>query len=168
MTILLKGQLRPKNASCSWSTACNFWRFGSAVCPSLININNGGSDTNILISVDGGWLSSKIGDFCSGTDSYVSYNSLGTAGDGFEIDIWKALADGVWSSSAVFNIYEHYVSGVNVGTTSGAIVVSPLSASSPSAQFTNPTINNRNPSNFCPTAHVGTLTINDDGTFTLV
>lgn len=163
MTIVFKGAMKPKNASCSWNTSLTFWRFAGGVCPGTLTIYTGGIDANYKLGISGAWITGTVGDHCAGTDPYLSIPG-GTFGQ-VDIDVWKALADGLWTSSVVFNVKQHYAAAGG-GTRAGSIVASPNGVT-PSAQLLFPTINDINPGNVCPTTNVATVTVNDDGTFTL-
>jgi hypothetical protein len=61
-----------------------------------------GYGANIFIKMAGRSLAGPTGSPCFGAEPYAVYDN---AGPGFQVDIWKALADGVWSSSTTFDLY---------------------------------------------------------------
>lgn len=153
MPILLKQQ-NPKNVGVGWSQACGFWRPSAAICPVRLSILSSVAN-NIYIGVSGGWWSGVIGVNCGASNSYVSATSAQVL-----IDVWKALADGLWSSSVVFSVY------TTVGTVNEVIYAATNGASSP-AQQDLLTSNMGQNTGACPSVLKRTVTVYDDGTFTL-
>jgi len=147
---------RPTNAS-AWSSACGFWRTASSVCPVPLAVSRGA--TSFDFSIQGGWLSGQISNnaTCAGSDSYVTKPSA----DELLIDVWKALADGLWSSSVVFTVKVASTFGGThqvLARASGTSNPSPVLLSKGGIPV----------STGCPPDHFGTLTVFDDGTFTFV
>jgi len=174
--------MNPKNAAVGWSQACTFWRFYEATCPNLMALGfHGvpGSGNAISVAFSGAWFSGvvqgSVRSNCANTDPYVSSSGDAGAISGpmafVYIDVWKALADGLWSSSTVIDILIKCTYASNVDIHVGlsitiADVTNPLRQSVSIA--TPPTGIGAAPFNAgCASATAATLTVYDDGTFTL-
>jgi len=162
----------PLNADPSWSQTCGFWRSNtlSQVCPDKLRVYSSGYASSACSSlgrcmrfaVTGGWWSGYIGQFCAGSDPYITYHT--EYDDNVNIDCWKALADGVWSSSFTFDVYVGILN-FDPGRT---LYVRPASATNPgltTKAMTVPVI----AASTCASAgsNVATVTVYDDGTFTV-
>jgi hypothetical protein len=159
MAILIPTML-PSGASVGWSQACGFWRSTAAasVCPARALIFPDVSGTHLAIS--GGWLSGTVGasnGTACATDPYVTID----AGTSVIIDIWKALADALWTSSVSFTVYAHRTGAAFAGK----VVVRPqFGISLPAAASFGATF----PSGTnCPTSALATVTFYDDGTYSI-
>lgn len=162
-----RGGGAPQNSAATWSQVCDFWRYDGnarAVCPLPFIIKGQlyAMGARVTVSATGGWLSSQTGGGCSGSDAYVSGTTALT------IDAWKALSDGVWSSSVSFSIWCSTVlfsagAPVLVETRCGPGWTYAAVGESPSDVQKDVTVI-RNES--CPSTNAATLTIYDDGTFT--
>jgi hypothetical protein len=166
MAILIS-QIIPKNAAVGWDQSCDFWRYNGStrsVCPLPLIIKGqlyaGGA--RVTVSASGGWLATQSGGGCAGSDSYVSGTSA------LSIDVWKALADGVWSSSVAFSIWCSTVSFPSGGSVTVETRCGPGERYASSGEVPTDTQKDvlviRNEA--CPTSNVATLTVYDDGTFT--
>jgi hypothetical protein len=167
MPVLDPRQL-PKNAGMGWSQACGFWRGTTSVCPVRLRINGdwGSVSGNCYyygrcsqLAVSGGWITGSVGQNCAGSDAYCT-----VSGRDIYIDIWQALAAGVWSSSVVFTIYADMAN--NPLPDVDKITVSPESISSPAAANT-ATYTPAAIGAACSSTSRATLTVYDNGTFTL-
>ena len=167
MTLVLKSQLKPPNASCAWADRCRFWRsiYGT-VCPLPLRIGvSTSSPTFTRIAIAGDFLgATPISNICPGSSPYISI----IGGSEFNFYIWKALADGAWSSSASFTIYgfrDGYTGTVTLTGEAGSTnEVSPDPADVFLTTFF-PTVGVYEDG--CPSVAVATLTVYDDGTYTL-
>lgn len=165
--VLLIAQANPKNTAVGWSQTCGYWR-NISTCPARMMVygdynSSSGSCFNFSrctqLNVSGGWWSGSIGRNCAGSDPYVS-----ESGRDVFIDVWKALADGVWSSSVVISIYADMVN--NPTSLTDVIHAGPSTGSSPASA----SISGYVPPGIgvtCSTTLRATLTVYDDGTFTL-
>lgn len=166
MAIILK-QMNPVGSATTWDQTCGYWRYDGSnrtVCPTKCLIKGPlyAGAARVISSVTGGWVSGQVGCGCAGTDAYISDCAF------LAIDVWKALADGAWSSSTAFTVYSstvNFLAGapVSVPITAGPGALVTASGFSPVDITKNFTVI-RNES--CPTTAVGTLTFYDDGTFT--
>lgn len=162
----------PVNAAPAWSQTCGFWRDTATgqVCPDKLRVYSNGfvsSDCNTLgrcmrFAVLGGWWAGYVGQFCGGSDPYITTHTI--YDDNVDIDCWKALADGVWSSSFSFDVY----AGILLFAPARTLFVRPALASSPSLvtkAITVPVI----AAATCASAgsKVATVTVFDDGTYTV-
>lgn len=158
MSSMFTGTMRPTNASCAWSTGCDYWRT-SATDYQIVDLHltllHGPIDSASL-AITGGWLTGKVGFYCVDTDPYVTVVNAKL----LTIDVWQALNDGEWSSSVVFTIHARKKAGVG----SGNLQVGPDSPG-PIQQYK--TIYDVLDPPACPTSAGTTVTIYDDGTFTL-
>lgn len=148
----------PTGAAVGWSQACGFWRTNAQTCRDTMIIGWSGFITRTAI--DGAWITGgKIGNpaSCPGSDTYVTCLNNAQIG----VDVWKALADGIWSSSCVFSFYGHDGGSVSAGTA----YAKPASASSP-AQISKAVSTVAGAS--CPTGLLATVTVFDDGTYSIV
>ena len=155
MPVLDPRQL-PKNVAVGWSQACNFWRGASHVCPAVARFDAGSPGT-VGIAVSGGWLSGTIGTSCAGSDSYATVISSSF----IEIDIWKALANALWTSSVSFTVWGKKLTA---GSTTRNLEVGPGSLVNPPTAAKSvlfPYVAG------CPSTNVATATFYDDGTFSL-
>jgi hypothetical protein len=169
MAIIIPGCV-PQNGSCMWVET-------SSACPASIgirrNVYAGGAVDFSVFSPD--FLSTgKYGEFCS-SSSYVSLITSTAAfpynGDFDTIDVWKAYADGLWTSSCVIDVYRGRKSGsLGCGTSPYAwqtpLRTKPINASSPSSVDLATTGDSGGVCDSCPTSLAGTLTVYDDGTYT--
>jgi len=163
MVSLMRDAMVPLNADCAtWTMDCDWWRITTSVCPVtayafFINAYSAGG-----IGISGGWLSATEGPYCAGTDPYITQAIASANSYYIYIDVWKACADGLWTSSVTFNILaEGYPGGANVISAFGATLASPAGTGLlPSVAVPAGTFHN------CPTNVFRTLTIYDDGTYT--
>ena len=163
--LFLQSQLKPTNASCAWPDRCRFWRrFASSQqrCPArLLILTSGVGFPAATLAIAGGFLgATPIRGGCAGSNPYVgSYISVG-----IDIDIWGALAAGVWSSSAAFTIYGYRdapAGNITLTGYAGYPVDGPLDPANVEFTTSFPT------GSGCPSVAVATLTVYDDGTYTL-
>jgi len=162
MAILISAMNKPKNASYDWSTACNFWRAAASVCPTKLIIEGTAyaGFVSDMPSIEGDFLggTSIAVAHCTGTNTYIQ--KIGANTNILHFDIWKALADGQWSSSAAFTIK---AARLVIGPGTSTIRISAQSTPNPAeiSRSVATTVVDA-----CPTETVGTLTVFDDGTFT--
>jgi hypothetical protein len=96
---------------------------------------------------------------CLTSGAYVTMNE-GSGYRGMRVNIWKALADGVWSSSTTITI-----AASNPVNVSSSVRIGPYTASNPSTT----TVSMLHiPRTSClVSSSIKTVTIYDDGTFTV-
>lgn len=161
MPILLT-QKNPSGVAVGWSQACGHWRGAASVCPESVYVNIAQNVGVSFLAVFGGWMAAKEGGSCVGNDAYVTtISNVDSVGTKMAINVWKALADGLWSSSVAFTIYGNLngASGPSFALTAG-----PIAGTSPSVQTKMVALAN---AGTCPTNVLGTLTVFDDGSYTL-
>lgn len=177
----------PKNASLSWPQRCGFWGdyYGGA-CPTRLRIGfrigtSRFGPPDVACSVSGGWWTGSIGYACAGSDPRVSFGGLANcscAKPNIYIDVWKALALGLWSSSVVFNLNADILDQTawGCGTTTctgpmtGMIMVAPDSTTPDPAEVdVTKSFGCNTAGGACPcgTTSVGSVTVYDDGSFTV-
>lgn len=172
----------PKNAGVGWSQAADFWRAPSSICPGSLIISKNAVATTDLMAVQVpwsyDWISASGVALGTGCDNLTNACTGGAAPSkcltwhsggrkiGVVIDIWGALAAGLWSSSAV--IY------ARLAAPSGGVKVQAWASYPCATLLTNPAQQEVTPSaytsaNICTdaSAPLVTLTVYDDGTFTL-
>jgi hypothetical protein len=169
---LIRSTMAPRRASCAWSTELAFWRpqqpnTGFPACPVPLDISVVDQGDDISYSYAGA-LSldlfgvERVGVGCA-SNPYVS----GPFNQVRYVDVWKALADGVWTSSMVIAVRLS-------GTASPSPTYHPrirvvpygFAPTSPPAQyvgFTIPTLQ----ANCLNYQQVATITVYDNGVFTL-
>ena len=162
MALLLKSQLKPQNASTTWPDRCRFWRgFDNLTCPVPLVLHAGGG-LLINLAISGDFLgAAPIFESCAGSSPYVDSGSTTNA---LRFYIWKALADGAWASSAVFTIYGLRFGSAKTETLTGwagRITDTGLDPANVVISTFFPT------GSGCPSVAVATLTVYDDGTYTL-
>jgi hypothetical protein len=109
-------------------------------------------------AVSGGWWSGRIdtAGSCSGSDSYITVSNA-SLNQYILIDIWRALADSLWTSSVVINVY--VTPSLPFGLKAG-----PETATDPATI----TKTGSGGSNYCTdTSAFAVLTVYNDGTFSL-
>lgn len=118
--------------------------------------------TNLLIASDTGLSAylhvdfnsrGKVGSFCGGLDTYVSVISS----DLIAVDVWGARLASVWSSSVQVEVY--------LG--SSVVIAANLSAYPAANAAAAVTKSVTSDSTSCGTAVKATVTVNDDGTFSI-
>lgn len=86
------------------------WYKGSGPCPDKLDLL---ADYTFVGSIPPGpcWIIAanfagrgKVGHSCGGSDTYVTEWSSGN-NRGLSIDVWKAHADGIWTSSVAIQVY---------------------------------------------------------------
>jgi hypothetical protein len=175
MTILIKNMKCTGDIS-TWpaSPSCGYWKHSISTCPALMRVvcPVAGS-VNEAIVVD--WRSKTFGGYwttggtlnvCTDTDTYVWYSDERQV----YIDVWKAYIDGIWSSSVALTV--SHSSGYATGSGSVAVgaggraygsiypIGSPADASTVKLRQAGTTSCTAGTRNY-------TLTVYDDGTFTL-
>lgn len=115
---------------------------------------------NVTVAVDFAGRG-KVGGYCGGSDSYVTFTDQGTPSVDVEIDIWQAYIDGVWSSSTTVLLYVVATDTTNSGTTAY-----PLWSADPECGAGD-TSSHDIDTGVCPATSNGTLTITDTGALTL-
>ena len=157
-----RGQGWPWGTSVNWHHTDYLWWHceGSGPCPLGLGVHVGG----YYFSISGGWWTGYIQCgptvWCTGSDSYVSRPDPGI----LLINIWGALGAGLWASSVA----------IDINTAASA----PDSASAsaypyPCNEFNNPTpapINKTiatGAASSCPTTKRATVTVYDDGTYSI-
>ena len=165
MGILLASQLKPHNAPCSWPDRCLFWRRRASdnlICPTPLMVVAGAGGFSITMAIAGDFLgATPVLGGCAGSSVYIDNGATGNA---IRFDIWKALADGAWSSSASFTIYAWRFSSAAAGTLTGYAGRSTDTGLDPA----NVVFATSFPTGSgCPSVAVGTLTVYDDSTYTL-
>jgi hypothetical protein len=123
-------------------------------CPQKLIINpyTSGSNLHIATQISG---RSLVGDFCSGSDSYVTFTSPFS----HHIDIWGARRDGVWYSSVTIDVYTQ-----NTNASQNETIQAMKSAA---CQYKTKTNTTPYGAGTCGAyALFGTVTVNDDGTIT--
>lgn len=115
------------------------------------------------LAVGGGFLGALKIDrrgWCPDTSAYVGY------GTNLRLDVWKALADGAWTSSTTISVYA-YVQTATVPAGGWYFSVSPAeNGTAPASQsrvISPPIVL----TNSCPAIAVGTVIFYDDGTFSV-
>lgn len=114
-------------------------------------------------SINPSWNSSQFiggggSTTCTGADFYVTWT-----GSQFQIAIWDAYVAGKWSSSCTIGIF-HFISGGGSGITAEAVAGT---GGSTCAQQNKSYTANSSPSS-CPVSTLkATITVLDNGTFTL-
>lgn len=162
MVVIPKFLLPPKNADCTaWSLACNFWRKSTDVCPVKLDVfgTTFFGAPNVM-TMTGDLITGTFGSTCGGSSSYIT-ESVGASFWHFYIDVWKALADGAWSSSMAIAI-QMGNTAVPPSSSITAIREDGLANPSSATKAVTPT----SPTS-CAMATLATLTVYDDGTFTL-
>jgi hypothetical protein len=106
---------------------------------------------------------------CTYTETYSGPGSATklcgkTAGIGMHFDVWKAWEDGIWTSSVVIRLYADY----SVASTKVVAVAKSFSNDNAWAEEVCTTISIGTPDVTCPTTLVATVTVYDDGTYTIV
>ena len=172
-------QMNPAGTGVGWTQDATFWN--QVICPDrlLIAVCEGTTGTPAVPSIQSSLWSGYIGGSnCGGSSIYVT--APVTNPSTLDIDIWKALADGAWSSSIAISIYAKGRTGFTVPPYSATVYAGPEDgANVPRCtggfDVTNPvyatlgiTVTQLYTSgNSCTNSLVGTLTVYDDGTFTL-
>lgn len=97
--------------------------------------------------------------YCSGVDAYVS---------GTTVNIWKALQDGVWSSSTTIRIRvaASLIVGVSVEARPVSQLSTPLSSGPCASAYKFPCTRAQDITS-CPTIDCATITVYDNGTFSI-
>jgi len=130
----------------------SFW---SAACPGPI-----------VISLTGSWHISRklstnfagrgiLGGNCSSCAADQYYLTCGATA--VSIDVWKAYLDGVWTSSTTILVYASKTSGASGN----------LTTRDPSSTTVDVTAIGADTTGSCPTTLQVTITVNDDGTFSV-
>lgn len=112
MAYVLRGPLVSGAGDC---LSCCWHANSTRPCADTLRISsssNGGLVTFSLNFAGRG----KVGGYCGGSDSYVTFSGQGTATAVATVDIWQAYIDGVWSSSTTVLLYQAAVPNVNTGT----------------------------------------------------
>jgi hypothetical protein len=166
-TDFLGGQ-RPERASCDWSTAdVRNWRYSNAAGFQLLQArtfdSSGGGGP--VFGVTGGWWSGVASDgvyaVCGGSDPLVTF---GYDSEKYVwIDIWKALALGLWTSSVAFSLVPAWYPP---GASSGAgIWLGPQYSAIPAT--IGPLYKTAAYPGSCANPATWTITVRDDGTFSV-
>lgn len=136
---------------------------GRNACPSLVVISTLTCFTTKFAANFNG--RGKTGHSCAGTDTYVSTNTTSLF-----IDVWKAYADGVWTSSVVIEVYASQPSSCGAAVALSIDIV-PFSTSR-NAACASLSLNGSSSATVldqaCPTFNVATLTVFDNGTMSAV
>jgi hypothetical protein len=162
-----KGQGVPHRASCGWSQTCGFW--GNGICAEkfVIGYEDGTSDANIYVTSPtiSGYAGSSGCTNPVGTWPYAEHYNINHGGiwtsHYLKMDMWRLLAESQWSSSVVLYLYPK-LAGSSRSTT-GDIRVYPEAASSPALASVARSFTDGS----CNGPSYSTLTIYDDGTYTL-
>ncbi len=126
------------------------------------------SDNTILVSgISASWWTGTIDSdsICGNSSAYVTVGGHGFAT--IRVNIWKALADGQWSSSTVITVYAYRFSSLSSTANdlrAGPDRTTPVNPARQTKVITPVAFHSGLP---CPTDVVGTVTVNDDGTFTV-
>ncbi len=128
-------------------------------CPSRLTIDA----SDFVIGARNGRMSinfagrGKVGGNCGGTDAYVSM--AGFNDTIMTIDVWRALNDGVWSSSCAILVYLATPAPQPAGRVSYTILYSLAAAS-----YTHKAGVTADVTGGCPSTLQATITVMDDGT----
>lgn len=115
------------------------------------------------IAIDGGFLGgTKIGQACGGSSSYVTVVHQSR----ISVDVWQALKDGAWSSSTVLSVYGDAVNTIPYPG-NATIEAKPYTAAVPASQTIIAANWPAGVGNVCVSTLRRTVTVYDDGTFTL-
>lgn len=118
-----------------------------------MTISNSTVSGNATISLSGGWWTGYIGVGEAGTDAYVTVAGINS----IKVDFWKAIANSIWSGSTVITI-----SGITIAAPESETLYTnrEFSLSNPAQQTKAVTFTTSKTT-------IATLTVNDDGTFSL-
>jgi hypothetical protein len=129
------------------------WRKNAATCPDLLRLETT-TALGATVAVDFAGRG-KLGATCGGGDTYVTFTSFWRA----DIDIWKAYADGVWTSSTTIDVYMDGLTAIAKDL--DVYPIDNYSAFIRKSGIIRDTVN-------CGTVVKATVTVNDDGTFSIV
>jgi hypothetical protein len=150
-----RGQGWPYGTSPAWSQACKFWdNVTHGTEPSELIVSCTSGTSNLAVGGGGAWWTGKANVNCVWNDPNGLVYTF-ASGNQTNVDIWKALILGLWSSSLPLTIYCDGPA-TNIQVTSYGF--SPLSSKTITA----------NSVLLCPSRNVASLTVYDDGTISLV
>jgi hypothetical protein len=171
-----RGQGWPYGTSTQWTlNACDWWMddVNSVTPDQFLVTQNNGSQFDLSTSVP--WNGNGYIRYDGTTDAchtIASDQYFSTYGDAWKIDVWRALAAGAWSSSVVFTI-KRRSRGFVTGPYSQTLYVGKFNCRANSFLYCNPaeqSVSDASQSattNRCTDIATHTLTVYDDGTFSL-
>jgi hypothetical protein len=133
------------------------WYRGSTLpCPTPLDIYHLGDGLagGMAVNFNGRGKVGDAGSSCGGFDPYVTGISFT---DYLTVDVWAALRAGVWSSSCIIQVYM---------ATGAPIVGEQIQAYPPSGSL-GVTKNVTTQAGTCGTVVLATITVNDDGTYSI-
>lgn len=137
----------PINGACPAAS----WYSAGGGCPDQLRVQLSSLSRDIAVDFAG---RGKVGLACGGSDTYLT---VGVGGDVIYIDVWAARRAGVWSSSVTIDVYA--AAGSALSDTVEAYPSFNFSAVV-SKSITDEVAG-------CGTVVKATITVNDDGTFSI-
>jgi hypothetical protein len=139
------------------------WYQTPSVCPAKLRvIFNSGGPFGLVVNFAGRGKTGKgaTGTVLCGVDSYVTTLPIPGASMIVDIDVWQAYRDGIWTSSTTILCY--VLAGVFVAHDLQAY---PLNSGNIESKNVTPVDSSGAMS--CPVTLLATITVNDDGTWSI-
>jgi len=167
LTAMAGGQ-RPMGASCGWPTTdLRYWRVANAVCFQRLQIRSfdASGGRGPVYGLRGGWWSGTVVNptygTCGGSDPRISFWI--SAQHYSYIDVWRALAQGLWTSSIVIDLIPVDFNG---SSSLVGIFVGPELTSVPATLL--PTVRRISYPGSCANPVAWSITVRDDGSYSIV
>lgn len=123
-------------------------------CPSVLALRSASGSTKLSLDFAG---RGKVGGLCGGSDTYITFSGSTLA----VVDIWKALKDGIWTSSTTIKMYAQDSFAASV-VLSAEIMTSTFTSLISFSKLTG-----RDAAVACPPTLQATVTVAADGTVSI-